>query len=97
LHPANVIVSSAGPVVVDWTNARCGASAFDVAVTWVIGATSTGQGRLGSSFLHEFLAHFGRSELLPVLRAAAEYRLVDENVTPEEREAIRNLVAAQGV
>jgi tRNA A-37 threonylcarbamoyl transferase component Bud32 len=74
LHPANVIVSSAGPVVVDWTNARRGASAFDVAVTWVIGATSTGQGRLGSSFLHQFLSHFDRSEVLHVLPAAAEYR-----------------------
>jgi tRNA A-37 threonylcarbamoyl transferase component Bud32 len=95
LHPANVIVSSAGPVVVDWTNARRGASAFDVAVTWVIGATSTGQGRLGSAFLHHFLSHFDRGEVLPVLRAAAEYRLVDRNVTPEEQKAIRNLVAAQ--
>jgi tRNA A-37 threonylcarbamoyl transferase component Bud32 len=97
LHPANVIVSSTGPVVVDWTNARCGASGFDVAVTWVIGATSTGQGRIGTSFLHHFLSHFGYSEVLPALRTAAEYRLVDENVTPAEREAIRNLVAAHGV
>jgi hypothetical protein len=66
-------------------------------VTWVIGATSTGQGRIGTSFLHHFLSHFGYSEVLPALRTAAEYRLVDENVTPAEREAIRNLVAAHGV
>jgi aminoglycoside phosphotransferase (APT) family kinase protein len=97
LHPANVILSMGGPIVVDWTNARRGAPAFDVAVTWVIGATSSGVGRLGSSFLRQFLAHFDRRELLRVLRAAAEYRLIDENVTDDERAAIRNLAAAEGV
>jgi len=97
LHPANVILSSAGPVVVDWTNARRGTPAFDVAVTWVIGATSGGLGRLGGSFLRQFLSHFDGRELRQVLRAAAEYRLVDENVTDEERVAIRNFVAAERV
>jgi len=97
LHPANVILSPAGPVVVDWTNARRGEPAFDVAVTWVIGATSTGLGRLGRSFLRRFLAHFERSDLRRVLPAAAQYRLVDENVVDEEREAILDLLAAEGV
>jgi tRNA A-37 threonylcarbamoyl transferase component Bud32 len=97
LHPANVIVSSDGPIVVDWTNARRGEPAFDVAITWVIGATSAGVGRLGSSFLRQFLSHFDRGELLPVLRGAAEYRLIDENLTDDERGAIRNLVAAEGI
>lgn len=97
LHPANVILSADGPVVLDWTNARRGEPAFDVAVTWVIGATSTGLGRLGRSFLRDFLSHFDRDELRHVLRAAAEYRLVDENVSNDERRAIRDLVAREGV
>jgi aminoglycoside phosphotransferase (APT) family kinase protein len=97
LHPANVILSPDGPVVVDWTNARRGESAFDVALTWVIGATSTGLGRLGRSFLRHFLSHFDRDELRRVLRAAAEYRLDDENVVDDERRAIRALVAQEGV
>ena len=97
LHPANVILSPEGPVVVDWTNARCGEPAFDVAVTWVIGATSTGLGRLGGSFLHQFLSHFDRDELRQVLRSAAEYRLIDKNVTNAERRAIRDLVAEERV
>jgi aminoglycoside phosphotransferase (APT) family kinase protein len=97
LHPANVLLSSAGPVVVDWTNARRGEPAFDVAITWVIGATSTGLGKLGRAFLHEFLAHFDGDELRGALRAAADYRLTDENVTDEERQAIRELVAVEGV
>jgi aminoglycoside phosphotransferase (APT) family kinase protein len=97
LHPANVILSPTGPVVVDWTNARRGDPALDVALTWVIGATSGGLGRLGRSFLAHFLSHFDRDELRGALRAAAEYRLADENVTDDERRAIRELLVEEGV
>jgi aminoglycoside phosphotransferase (APT) family kinase protein len=97
LHPANVILSPKGPVVVDWTNARRGEPAFDVALTWVIGATSTGLGEVGRSFLQHFLPHFERAELRRELRAAAEYRLADRNVRDEERRAVRELVAEEGV
>jgi hypothetical protein len=61
------------------------------------GAASAGLGRLGSSFLRRFLSHFQCTELRHVLRAAAEYRLADENITADEREAIHNLVAAEPV
>jgi aminoglycoside phosphotransferase (APT) family kinase protein len=97
LHPANVILSPAGPVVIDWTNARRGEPAFDVAVTWVIGATSAGLGSLGRAFVDHFLPHFDRGELRDALRAAAEYRLADANVTDEERRLIRELMAREGV
>ena len=97
LHPANVILSPEGPMVVDWTNARRGEPSFDVALTWVIGATSTGLGRLGESFLRHFLAEFDRDELRRALRVAAEYRLADRNVTDDERRAIRELVATERV
>jgi aminoglycoside phosphotransferase (APT) family kinase protein len=95
LHPANVILSPDGPVVIDWTNARGGDPLFDVAVTWIIGATSTGLGRTGDPFLRHFLAEFERAELRSVLRAAAGYRGVDRNVTNEERRAIAALVAEE--
>jgi aminoglycoside phosphotransferase (APT) family kinase protein len=95
LHPANVILSPEGPVVVDWTNARGGEPAFDVALTWVIGATSVGLGRVGRAFTRHFLAHFDREELVEVLSAAADYRLADANLTDEERQAIRKLVAEE--
>lgn len=97
LHPANVIMSAEGPVVVDWTNARRGEAAFDVAMTWVIGATSSGLGRLDGPLLSRFLSHFDPEELLRILPSAAEYRLSDENVTDDERRAIRNLVASEHV
>jgi aminoglycoside phosphotransferase (APT) family kinase protein len=97
LHPENVILSRNGPVVVDWTNARGGEPALDVALTWVIGATSPGLGELGRSFLAHFLDHFDRAELLLELPAAAEYRLADVNVTDDERDAVRRLLAVEGV
>jgi streptomycin 6-kinase len=33
LHPENVLLTTSGPVVIDWTNARRGDPAFDVAYT----------------------------------------------------------------
>jgi aminoglycoside phosphotransferase (APT) family kinase protein len=41
-HPDNVLLSQRGPVVIDWTNSRAGDPALDVALTWVICATSGG-------------------------------------------------------
>jgi aminoglycoside phosphotransferase (APT) family kinase protein len=91
LHPENVILSPRGPVVVDWTNARRGEPALDVALTWIIGATSGGP--LGRIFLRSFLPHFDRDEVVRALPAAGTMRIADVNVTDEEREAVRRLLA----
>jgi len=92
LHPENVMLSPTGPVVIDWTNARAGDRALDVAMTWVIGATSGGvPGRL---FVRTFLTHFDRTEIRRALPAAGEIRIADPNVTDEEREAVRRLVGS---
>jgi Phosphotransferase enzyme family len=93
LHPENVILSPAGPVVIDWTNARGGEGLLDVVYTWVICATSSGAGQLGLDFVEAFLAHFDREEALRHLPLAAEHRLADPNVLDEERERIRELAA----
>lgn len=89
LHPENVLLPSAGPVVVDWTNARSGEPALDVAMAWVILATSGGA--LGRLFCRFFLPHFDRDDVERALPAAAERRLADPNVTEEERAAVRRL------
>ena len=94
LHPENVILSPSGPVVIDWANSRRGHAALDVALTWVIGATSGGQ--LGLDFAASFLRHFDRAEVLRELPAAVAYRLADENMLEEERVMVRAL-AAQGL
>lgn len=92
LHPANVILAATGPVVIDWTNARRGDPALDVAYTLVIGATSHGHGRVFGGFLDYFLSHFDKLELLRSLPLAAKCRMADVNVTDTERKAIRLLV-----
>jgi hypothetical protein len=91
LHPSNVILSSSGPVVIDWTNAHRGEPALDVALTWVILATSGG--RAGRLFLRWFLPRFDRDDLLRALPLAAEFRLADPNVSDPERQAVRRLLS----
>ena len=95
LHPANVILSPAGPVVIDWANARRGEPLLDVAFTWVICATSSGVGRLGVEFAERFLARFDRDAVRGRLPLAVEQRLGDPNVLDEERVRIRQLAAGE--
>ena len=90
LHPENVILSPSGPVLIDWTNARRGKPSLDVAMTWVIAATSGGA--LGRVAMRLFLRHFDRAAVLAALPIAAELRISDPNVTAEERDAVRRLV-----
>jgi streptomycin 6-kinase len=91
LHPENVILSPSGPVLVDWTNARRGEPALDVAMTWVISATSGGA--LGRVAMRLFLRHFDRAAVVAALPIAAELRISGPNVTDKERDAVRRLVA----
>lgn len=93
LHPGNVILSPAGPVVIDWTNARGGDPALDLALTWVIGATSGGV--LGRLVARTLLAQCDRGEILRALPAAGELRLSDPNVTTGERRAVERLLRSQ--
>jgi aminoglycoside phosphotransferase (APT) family kinase protein len=93
LHPDNVIMSPAGPFVIDWTNACRGEPALDVAMTWVILATSGGP--FARLFLRSFLPRFDRDEVLDALPLAAERRIADPNVTESERQAVRRLVTRE--
>ena len=88
-HPDNVLLSSRGPVVIDWANARAGKPALDVAMTWVICATSGGA--MGRVFTRFFLRHVDRGTAEAELPAAAEFRIADPNVTDAERERVRRL------
>lgn len=100
LHPENVLLTELGPVVVDWTNARAGDAAFDVAYTWVILATSNVSPPLRplrAAFVGAFLARFARTELERHLRPACDRRARDANVTAAEQDAIRRLAATVSV
>lgn len=90
LHPDNVLLSHRGPVVIDWTNARAGDPALDVALTWVIGATSGGLA--GRAFTQLFLRHVDRQEARQALPDAVAFRLADPSVTDAERARVRRLL-----
>jgi streptomycin 6-kinase len=92
LHPDNVLLPTRGPVVIDWANARAGEPSFDVALTWVICATSGGAP--GRMFAWLFLRHVDRSATRRALTTAAEFRLADPNVTDDERARVRRLLEA---
>ena len=100
LHPGNVVLAATGPVVIDWTNARIGPAPMDVAMSWLLLATSvpdggswqralaaTGQG----IFTRRFLRHFDAAAVRGVLPEAARLRVEDRNVTRVEAARIKRL------
>jgi aminoglycoside phosphotransferase (APT) family kinase protein len=90
LHPNNVLLAEEGPVVIDWTNARAGDPALDVALTWVICVTS---GVLaGRAFTRLFLRHVDREAAREALPDAVAFRLADPGVTNAERARVLRLL-----
>jgi len=89
LHPANVLLSARGPVVIDWTNAReHGDPAMDDALTWLI--LRVHAGRLPAWL---FARHL---DVRTGLADAGDVRLRDPNVTAEERDRTRSVLARAG-
>jgi aminoglycoside phosphotransferase (APT) family kinase protein len=89
LHPLNIVLTDAGPCLVDWTNAAAGDPRVDLAVSWAIlaGADLVGFG------LPAATAEAVRSALIDPLRdgipesildAALRFRRADPNVDDEE-------------
>jgi Ser/Thr protein kinase RdoA (MazF antagonist) len=101
LQPANVVVTPAGPVVLDWGWAASGPADAETAHTWLQLATSEVPGSrreqvLGaigrSLFVRAFLSHFDRSSLASLLPVVADYRLAKRQLTERERSAIVRFV-----
>jgi len=100
LHPLNVILSGRGPVLIDWTNARSGAGAADVAATWLVLAAAElpGEGALETlreMFVREFLRHFDLTPVRAVLREVAAWKCEDRNMRPTEIAAMRRLATRE--
>jgi aminoglycoside phosphotransferase (APT) family kinase protein len=99
LHPMNVILTSAGPVIIDWEGAGRGPAMYDVAWTWVIIASSEVPGTgLAATVVRGLQAELTRSfvraagPIDQVWRAQAiRDRLVDGNVLPAERARLERL------
>lgn len=101
LHPANVLLSPDGPVVIDWTNVAVGPPAADEAQTWLLLATSeipaAGPQRLlltlgRSAFLRSLLAGLDRDAAARLMPSVASARRTDPHVTDREREGIDALL-----
>lgn len=89
LHPQNVLLATDGPVLIDWTNARAGEPATDVALTWLILATSGGLG--GRLMARAFRGRVGAGPIRAGLAPARAFRLDDPNVTDAERSRVRHV------
>lgn len=90
LHPKNVILSSSGPIVIDWANAARGPAALDPALAIAIFVTAKANAgreeRMAiDAFIEAFRSHFVAAELDDALPLAFELRSADHNVTDRER------------
>ncbi len=99
LHPLNVMITSDGPVVIDWANASAGDPAFDVADTWVLFACAEPPVRgidrwivpIGRRvLLRSFLSRVDVDRARQAIPAAVAHRLTDENMSPDERARMRD-------
>jgi aminoglycoside phosphotransferase (APT) family kinase protein len=100
LHPMNVMMTSQGPMVIDWANASAGDPASDVAVTWVLLVCGTAPmagidrvivpvGR--RVLLRAFLGHVDTVAARAAIPATVETRLRDPATAPDERARMRRL------
>jgi aminoglycoside phosphotransferase (APT) family kinase protein len=101
LHPMNVILTSKGPVVIDWPNARRGDGDADLALTWVllaaggipagrVKAAVLGAGR--AQLIAGLLAPFDRAAVAAQLAGVVEWKAADPNMTAAEQDAMWSLV-----
>jgi aminoglycoside phosphotransferase (APT) family kinase protein len=97
LHPENVLISASGPVIIDWTNARTGAEAADVADAWlIISVGSAPGGRVkkvvasaGQRWFADLFLRATSVDVSSVVGLAADRRLGDQNLSRTECARIR--------
>jgi Ser/Thr protein kinase RdoA (MazF antagonist) len=95
LHPGNIMMTSRGPVVIDWSNQAAGPAGADVAIAYLIMACSEVDdlplmvrpivNSVRAAVVRHFLAGV-RDEPVPFIAVAARHRMVDRNVRPSEVE-----------
>jgi len=102
LHPMNVMMTPDGPMVIDWSNASAGDPAFDIADTWVLFACASapvsGIDRIvipigRRIMLRSFLSSVDTAAARRAIPAAVEHRLVDRNMSSEERTRMREFAS----
>ncbi len=105
LHPLNVMIGPAGPVVIDWTNAARGDPDVDVAIAWLLMSAGEvpaggvvdrllGWGR--SILVKRFISHFERSEVAAVLPEVVAWKEKDAHMSEREIDGMRKLARETG-
>jgi tRNA A-37 threonylcarbamoyl transferase component Bud32 len=100
LHPLNVILSPAGPAVIDWEAADEATGPTDVAETWLLLATADipeAIRPLADRFLEAFLGHVDREEARRALSRAIEHRRHDPHMREAELERMDELLVREGL
>jgi aminoglycoside phosphotransferase (APT) family kinase protein len=105
LHPGNVMLTAAGPVVIDWSNVAAGPAAADVAMAWLIIATSEVDepplllrpaiSSVRAVLLRRFRA-LVRDDPGPELARVARARMADRNVRPAEARRLQVIADRAG-
>jgi aminoglycoside phosphotransferase (APT) family kinase protein len=104
LHPLNVILGPAGPVVIDWPNARRGDGDADVALTWILlAAGGMPAGRVKAAVLglgrrlliNGLLAPLDRAAIADQLAPVVEWKVLDPHMSEREQKAMRALVRSE--
>jgi aminoglycoside phosphotransferase (APT) family kinase protein len=100
-HPLNVMITARGPVVIDWSNGAAGPAGADVALAYLIMASSevndlpwrvrAAVSGLRARFLTGFLAGV-QDDPGPHIAVAARFRMADPNVRPGEAARLEQLV-----
>jgi aminoglycoside phosphotransferase (APT) family kinase protein len=102
LHPGNVMLTSRGPVVIDWSNRAVGPPGADVAMAYLIMACSEVDDLpvlirpLVSSIRATIVRHFlggVADDPVSYIAVAARWRMVDPNVRPSEVEWLARTAA----
>jgi aminoglycoside phosphotransferase (APT) family kinase protein len=98
LHPDNVMLTTAGPVVIDWSNATGGDPAYDLAMTWliIVPFLALGLPEVGA-LLDRFLDTVDIDRARAGLPDAGRKRLADRNTQPDERTAVEALLQREGI
>jgi aminoglycoside phosphotransferase (APT) family kinase protein len=98
LHPLNVMVTSRGPMVIDWTNAARGNPNIDVAVTWTLmvaaevptsGVKRALTGLIRAKLIKGFIAEFDVAAIGTEVDAVVAWKCGDKNMSASEVAGMR--------
>jgi aminoglycoside phosphotransferase (APT) family kinase protein len=101
LHPLNVIIGPAGPVVIDWTGAARGDPALDIGIAWLLMAAGEVPAAAWkrplaawarASLVSSFLAGAGVPSTATHMRELVEWKSADPNMTAIEIARMRRVL-----